>query len=217
MENETRFPDVGLKFNAQKVGPINFIELRNADYGKESRMPTMPELIPLVCASLENRKYDVREILKRRWLIGNTAVHYFPVGIFVEDNPSIKNRKIVTPTKKELENRLGSHKEKGVVFSDDRSIRFAPHNFKRGSQTSFELPTNTGIIAFVGGEKNAKRLAKASKYLEKGSYFYTLTDFDLPQTRVAGLYLIDSGEILVISAVGPEDSKKGGYTFGLLR
>ncbi len=197
--------DVGFSFNAQRVGPTNFYGLRKADYGEGFRIPIMPEIVPLVYASLENQKYETAKNVINTLgsgLVGNTAVHYFPEGMFVEDIPKMKNKRIITPTQKELENRLGSHKEKEVVFSDDRSVRFTPHNFRTGSQQPFRLCTNTGIIALVGGEENAEKLAiGASENHKFTPHFYALDHgIDSPQTRVVALFLYDSDDRLVIDA-----------------
>ena len=189
--------DIGLQFNAQRVGPMNFYGFRKADYGEGFRMPTMPELVPLVYASLENQDYksakNVVRALRQRWLAGNTGTHYFPEGMFAEDNPVIENGRLITPSYKELESRLGSHEETGVVFSEDRTIRFTPYNFKRESQSPLDLSRNTGVIALAGGEENAEKLAKASEHWKKQPYFWVLSNVDSPQTRVAvlGLYYFD--------------------------
>jgi hypothetical protein len=185
-------PDVGLRFNAQKVGPTTFKGLRNANYGKEFRMPTMPELVPLVSASLENKNYDtaknVIKTIRNHGLAGNTGILYVPEGMFAEDIPKTKiGISKIFMNQKVLEKRLGSHEEKGVVFSDDKSVRFTPYNFKRKSQTPLELSTNTGIIALVGGEENAEKLAKASEHYRTKPYFLALESVYIPITKVAGL------------------------------
>ncbi|MEK6897710.1 MAG: hypothetical protein AABW93_04250, partial [Nanoarchaeota archaeon] len=81
--------DDGLVFNAQRVGPMNFLGLRQADYGQGFRMLTMPELVHLVHASLENKGYEtaknVIKTLKDYWLTGNTGILYVPKGMFVQD------------------------------------------------------------------------------------------------------------------------------------
>ena len=93
-------PDAGLRFNAQRVGPMDFNELRKeADYGEGFWMPTMPELVPLTHASLENKnRYDTaKEVVKTQEnhsITGNTGILYVPKGMFVEDNPNLKNGKI---------------------------------------------------------------------------------------------------------------------------
>src|SRR3989344_691898 len=103
--------DSGLTFNAQRVGPMNFAGLRNADYGYGFRMPTIPELIPLVYAALESQKHQTAKsivnTLKDYWLTGNTGILYTPKGMFVQDNPSINDRRVVME-EKTLESKLGS-------------------------------------------------------------------------------------------------------------
>lgn len=191
-------PDVGLRFNAQRVGPFGFHGLRKINYyGKGFRMPTLPELVPLVYSSLENKKEyktakNVIKTLKNNRITGNTAIHYVPKGMFVQDNPELEDRilsdRTISMNQKALESKLGSHEEKGVVFSDDRSVRFTPYNFKRNFQTPLELSINTGIIALVSGEENAEKLAKASEHYKVKPSFWALENVALPITRVAGLW-----------------------------
>ena len=212
-------PDVGLKFNAQRVGPMNFAGLRTADYGPDFRMPTMPELVPLVYASLENKDYEtakkVIKTLRENWLTGNTAFHYFPIGMFAEDSPKMKSGRIVLPNQKTLEKRLGSHEEKGVVFSDDRSLRFVPYGFKMESQTALNLSTNPGVIALAGSEQNAEMLAKASQNYRENPHFWALSSVKTPQTRVAGLGSDVFGDRLVVGADGSENYDYR-FSFGVL-
>ena len=209
--------DYGLQFNAQRVGPMNFAGLRQANYGEGFRMPTMPELIPLVYASLENRDYatakNVIGTLKQYLLTGNTSEHYFSEGMFVQDNPEMEDGRIATPDLKALEARLGSHEERGVIFSDDRKVRFTPYGFKREVQSALDLATNSGVIAFAGGEEKAEMLAKASEHYRQNPYFWTLTDVKQPQTRVAGLGsdgFDGSLDVGAGSSVG-----NGRYSFGV--
>ena len=217
-------PDVGLRFNAQRVGPIPFRDLREIDYGKGFRMPTMPEIVLLVYASLENKNYDtakdVVKTLKNNWITGNTGILYVPEGMFVQDNPELKDGKI-SMNQKALEKMLGSHMERGVMFSNDKSIRFTPYKFtpykfKRGSQTPLELSINTGVIALVGGEENAEKLTKASEHYRAKPCFYALKNVDSPITRVAGLESNDINDQLNIDASLVEESDYS-YSFGVLK
>jgi hypothetical protein len=211
-------PDVGLRFNAQRVGPFGFHGLRKINYyGKGFRMPTMPELVPLIYASLENKKEyktakDVKKTLKHNYLTGNTGVLYAPEGMFVQDNPELKDGRIFMD-QKTLQSKLGSHEERKVAFSDDGSVRFTPDNFKIQSQTPLELSTNTGIIALVGGEENAEKLAKASEHYRLKPYFLTFGNADSPITRVATLYNLLFGG-LGINADFTE-SFDSNYSFGV--
>jgi len=214
--------DDGLVFNAQRVGPKTFRMLRESDYGKGFRMPTMSELVPLVYASLENEDHDtaknVVETLKRNWITGNTGILYAPEGMFVQDNPELKDGKILM-NQKALESKLGSHRERGVMFSDDRSVRFTPYKFtpykfKIGSQSALDLARNSGIIALVGGGENAEKLAKASEHYRAEPYFRALKNVDSPQTRIVDLFSGDFVDRLYVNAYGSEDSDKR-FSFGV--
>ena len=206
--NIINLPDAGLRFNAQKVGPMNFAGLRNVDYGKGFRMPTMPELVPLIYSSLENKNYNtaknVIKTLGDHWITGNTGILYVPKGMFVQDNPELKNGK-VSMNQKTLERKLGKHEEKGVVFSEDKNIRFVPYGFKRESQTSLDLARNPGIIALTGSEENAEKLAKASEHYKVNPYFWAFNKVKSPQTRIAVLLSGYFGYGLGVDALGSVD------------
>src|SRR3972149_4544133 len=90
--------DRGLVFNAKSVSGMGFNGLRNADYGIGFRMSTMPELVQLLYASLENRNYEtakrVINISEDLRLIGNTGILYTKKGMYVQDNPYLKKETI---------------------------------------------------------------------------------------------------------------------------
>ena len=209
--------DSGLSFNAQRVGPMNFAGLRQADYGQGFRMPTMPELVHLVYASLENRDYstakNVVQTLRQNWLTGNTGILYTKKGMYVQDNPEMKDGRIIM-NEKTLAERLGSQEVKGVTFSDDLSVRFTPYGFKRESQTISELAENSGVIAFAGGEEEAEALAKSSKHYKQNPHLWALDKQDSPQTRVAGLL---SSNFVDRLDVGADDNGLyvSRYSFGV--
>ena len=211
--------DSDLIFNSQRVGPTNFAGLRQADYGKGFRMPAISELVQLVYASLENQDYktakEVISTLQKYWVAGNTGVHYTKKGMWVQDYPNMENGRI-SMKEAELEKMLGEHEEKGVVFSDDKRVRFTPYNYKNESQSAFELSKNTGVIAFSGGEENAEKLAKASEHYRLKPNFWALFNVDSPQTRVAELGSYNFDSRLVVNA----DFSEGvgsRYSFGVLK
>jgi hypothetical protein len=209
-------PDVGLRFNSQRVGPTTFKGLRENDYGEGFRMPTIPELVPLVYASLENKNHDIAkdviETLKNHWLTGNTGILHVSKKMFVQDNTEIKDGRIFM-NQKALESKLSSHEEKGVVFSDDKSIRFIHYGFKKELQSALDLSRNTGIIALVGGEENAEKLAKASGHYKASPYFWVLENVDFPIIRVADLYSHHLNDQLIIRA-NNDESFTYNYSFG---
>ncbi len=210
-------PYAGLKFNSERVGPLGFNELRDTNYGKDGYgkgfwMPAIPEIVPLIPVSLENknRYYTAKNVVKTlEWykITGNTAIHYCSKGMFVEDVPSIGSGVLIDQGFiKILEERLGKHEEKRVVFSDDGYVRFTPNDFKRGPQSAFNLVRNSGVIALAGSEENAERLAEASEYYKARPYFHILEKIDSPTTRFATL---DLGKLfdhkLIINANVSED------------
>lgn len=222
-------------FNAQKVGPMDFAGLSQANYGPGFRMPTMSELVPLVHSSLEIQDYktakrvintlkdenqdsetakEVIDTLRNYRLIGNTGILYVPKGMFVQDNPNLESG-IVLMDQKTLEKRLGSYQEGGVVFSDDKSVRFVPYGFKIESQSPLELSQNPAVIALTGSQENAGRLARASDIYKVNPFLFALNKSNSPKIRVAGFY--SSGEFdegLNICANIPESSDDG-CAFGI--
>ena len=211
-------PDEGLVFDAQRAGPMNFADLRNADYGEGFRMATMPEIVSLIYASLENQDYDTaKNVIKtlRKGIIGNTGILYVPDGMFVEDNPRLKEGKI-SMNQKTLERRLGSHEERGVVFSDNGKIRFTPYNYIKKTQLSSQLSTNTGIIALVGGKENAEKLARVSGHYGIHPYFDTFENIRFSfLDRIACLRSDFFNNRLKINAHWDEGRAYEGYSFGV--
>ena len=198
--------DVGLTFNAQRVGPMNFLDLREADYGKGFGMPTMPELVSLVCASLENQEYEsaknVTETLRNNYLTGNTRILYTEKGMFVQDNPKVRDGFM---NQKALEKKLDSYEEKGVVFSDDRSIRFVPSEFKT---------KNLGIMALTGGQENAEKIAEASKNYKFIPDFCEFGNINSRTKRVAVLTSGSFNDKVYVCADDPKDCDRG-YSLGV--
>jgi len=213
-------PDFGLKFNAQCVSPMKFAGLRQADYGLGFRMPIMPELVPLVYTSLEHQDKEtaknVIKTLRERRLTGNTGVHYVPEGMYVQDDPDLVNGR-VSMSQKALEGKLGSYEERGVVFSDDKSVRFVPYGFSRESQkSSLDLAGNSGVIALTGSEESAEMLAKASEHYKVNPYLWALSNVDSPETRVAILVSDRLDGRLGVIAYGSEHDNGWG-SFGVLK
>lgn len=204
--------DVKLAFNSQRVGPLNFSGLRQEDYGNGFRMPIMPELVHLVYASLENQDYDTAKnvviTLKRNWLTGNTGILYVPDGMFVWDKPNLRDGRI-SMDQKDLEARLGSYEERGVVFSDDRSVRFTQYGFVKREQSSLALSENLGVIALVGGEENAEKIARASEHYKLDPWFCALSNVKSLEIKVAGLISDNFGSRLYVNAYGGEGFVNG--------
>jgi len=208
---------VGPIANSQRVGPMNFIGLRDTDYGNGLRMPTISELLRLVHASFEDEECEtarqVIETLKNYWLMGNTGVLYTRDGMFVQDNPIAQGG--IFMEQKTLMGKLGSHEEKGVVFSDDGLVRFTPCEFKVRILNHSELAKNSGVIALTGSLENAEKLAQVSAHHYKSNpFFWALGKVDSPEIRIAGLDSRKFGRSLCVVAnyFGNRGSR---YSFGV--
>lgn len=210
-----RFEEVTWITTAPIVGPMSFADMRDKAYDGGFRISTMSELVSLVYASFENPEYEtaknVIKIFKNEWVPANTGVYYSPKGMFALDNPKMENKKIIPFDYKTLESKLGKHEERGVIFSDDKTLRFTPYNYRKGTQSSLELSKNTGIIALVGGEENAEKLARASEHYQVNPSFWVLSNVD-PQNkiRIACLGTDVLEDWLNIDAIDPEDGNYWG-------
>jgi hypothetical protein len=214
-------PDEGLAFNAQKVGPMSFVGLRNANYGPGFKMPTIAELIPLIYSSLENKNYDsaknVIETLKYEGITGNTGILDTPKGMYVQDNPKLKNRRILMNART-LERKLGKYEEEGVIFSDDKSIRFVPCGFRKEYRWG-DLAENSGIIALTSSGENAEKLVKASEHYKHNifnPYFWALNRLEEPRPKVAILYSGGVGHGLKVVPDNSSEDIKRLVSFGVL-
>ena len=210
--------DVGSIVNSQRVGPMNFICLRDIDYGNGLRMPTMSELLRLVHASFENEECEtakhVIETLKNYCLMGNTGVLYTRDGMYVQDNPDAQGK--IFMEQKTLIGKLGSHVEKGVVFSDNGLVRFTPCEFKVRILNHSELAKNSGVIALTGSLENAEKLAQISAHHYKSNpFFWALGKVDPPKIRIAGLDSREFGRRLCVVANYFEDPRRR-YSFRVM-
>jgi len=209
--------DNGLIFNALKIGPMNFKRLRNANYGKGFRMPTMSELTSLIYSSLKNKNYDTaKDVIKtaEHCLTGNTGVLYVSKGMFVQDNPKLKQGKILMNSRT-LERKLGKNEEKGVIFSDDKTIRFVPYGFEIDSQNALALAKNPGIIALTGSEENAEKFAETSRHYKGGLYLWIKNKIKTPETKVVGMTSCGFKEWLSIGAYSEKINRM--FSFGILK
>ena len=97
-------------------------------------------------------------------------------GIYIEDNPKIKNNR-VSMDKDSLIKRL----ELG-----DRNVRFVPFGFKIRFQSSSDLARNPFVKA-LAGEEGAEKLAEVSENYECEPYVWSEDNIDRSIVSVAGL------------------------------
>jgi hypothetical protein len=211
-------PYSNLVFSTKRVGVKSFSDLRNADYGKGFHMSTMPELIPLIYFTFKNQEQEeaknLIKIFKNEWFPANTGVYYYPQGIFVQDSPQMENKKIIPFDYKALEGKLGKHEERGVVFSDDKTLRFTPYGFKVGTQNSVELANNRGIIALTNGEENAEKLAIASQYYQVDPVLLLSSTDNLQDNIKTRIVCLGTDTLEDWISIGAIDSESEGNYWG---
>jgi hypothetical protein len=114
----------------------------------------------------------------------------------------------------ELEKMLkGSKDIKGIRFSKDQSVRFAPKgSYELGFQTSELLAKNGFVIASYGIE-GAKKLGEVSSKFENKPYVYGVKT-DTPEQRVSALVAVGFGNWLgVCGSYFVDDADN--YAFGI--
>ncbi len=174
--------DSNLLFNLELFGPTYFESLRHEAHAKELRIPTVSELSCLAEYSFENPDKRAAKLIKNFFgygLTGDTGISYGEEGLFFQDNPCVVTvdhdkfgfSGLILMDEKTLESRLGSDEREGVVFSDDRKIRFVPYGFKVGKQNLSQLSKNPAAIGLFGGQENAERISKFYGQFNSKVYF----------------------------------------------
>jgi len=150
-----------LEFSSEVVGPKTFLELREADYGEGFKMvkfSQLPYLFDGVAqeygdfethdalsdhmgklmgmevldqSTISIRHRSCMNALCTGWMVGNTGSLLTERGFYVQDNPLMEGEDILMD-EKELEKKLGAYEFRDVVFSDDKTVRFAKGPFERG-------------------------------------------------------------------------------------
>ena len=133
---------------------------------QELGRPTSSQISSLVQDTFQNPngnyESQIIDILREHGLWEFTGNLYLPKGkgdfqngVILEDNPQVRDRKLVMDTSKLI----------GKLEANDSSVRFVPFGYKTGEQTPKELGENPYIIARYG-EEGAQKIAEvvASKF-----------------------------------------------------
>lgn len=180
----------GKVYNAKPVGPATWVGLRSQDYGPNFRQGTFGENFNVEHAAYLNPESEEAQGIIRAanklWVTGNTGILYTPELIFVEDFPEVKDKRLYL-SKKSLEKRLGSKEAKGVIFSNDGSVRAIPYNFAREWQKKDQIKDNPFSIALTGDEHAPSKLAEICEAIDKPWYIWALDKGTESEIRVPGL------------------------------
>src|SRR3989344_2420917 len=192
-----------LNFATSAFGPGDFYSLREKiDSSKLGLvMPTLEETVSLVHSAIENKDKrhtkDILKILDKNWFYANNAITYVPhEGMYVEDNPKVKD---------------------GKVILNKEIARFAPFGYKIGSMSPLELEKNQGVIALVG-EEGAEKLAQiAHKYISNPRFWsFDSTDKEVVMVPALGDFWSVGGRLGVGVGGVFLGYDVGGCAFGVL-
>ena len=126
---------------------------------------TMAKTASLVHAAFNsNDEYseEIREIMQRDSLWAYTGLLYTPKGVYIKDNPEIRN---------------------GMPFMEESNlvirlkmmqVRFVPFGYEIGEMSSLKLSKNFLVIALVGKE-GAEKLAEVADKFRSKTFLYALT------------------------------------------
>lgn len=210
-----------LTFNADRVGPMSYWNLREAQYGPEGMnfvQPTFGELAPLVYASLATNATEqakqVVSTLRNSWMTGRTMTVTGKEGLLIDDDPSLELlRGNISAYEKSLRGKLGKRQEDGIVYSDDGNVRFVPYGFKFYEQSTLQFAGNPGLIAILGSKPRAEMLAKAAEFYRSKPWLGQGFDkTDSAQLRVPGVVDLLVGCLVVF---GGEPVCDNGGSFGV--
>lgn len=184
--------DLGLEFSPEFkyfLRLSQFKDLRNVNYGEGFRMPIMSELVPFIYTCFQNQDDEtarkvINSFLKpHKLLVANTGVLYTAKGMFVQDNPKMKGTD-VNMTQKILESKLGATEEGGIIFSNDRTVRFTVYDQNNN------LALNRGSIALTGSLENAAMFAELAKDMNHGMpEFWVISKEGLPRRKLNRLQI----------------------------
>ena len=165
---------------------------------------------------IELRKYDNRETDISHFF-GFTGVLRIPkVGVYIQDKPKIVGYKVVM-NRSDLEKRLGSREERGVVYSDDGSVRFVPFTYKTGEKglSGLDLAEYPYAFASLGDENSIEKLQEIVRRTQNDSIFLNLNSVSKPEIRFLGLSLVWSFFSWWLCIDGEKDSGHYRPIYGL--
>jgi len=181
-----------LIFLQPAYGPGTYADVKSAIEQDKLKGPTMAETASLAYAAFNPDDVSVRKyiqltnIMEKRWLWAFTRSRYEPnKGTFVYDENDHDEFK--DPSAGQLEQLLGQRQEHGVIYSNDRRLRFVPFGYKVGEISSLDLAKNPYVIA-LAGEEGAEKLAKVADKHKNDSYLWGLDSVKESTVRVSNLY-----------------------------
>ncbi|MBU1203772.1 MAG: hypothetical protein KKG60_01755 [Nanoarchaeota archaeon] len=191
-------------------GPNTYFGVHKSISEANLSVPTMAETASLVYAAWQNpeERYskEIIRLLKDSWLWGFTGNLYVPGdGVYIQDNPKIKDGKVIMEKSKLVE----------ALEKQDKTVRFVPFGFKTGKQTSLELSKNHYVVALVG-EQGADKLAQVADKYKNKACVWSFSSIDNEVIRVSALDSDWDGRRLDVDGDG-FGGGGDGYAFGVFK
>jgi len=216
--------DKNLVFVSPSKGPGTYKNTMQAVLNEGLGIPTgdyTASLVHAVYCGPEDFKEsapvrDVRNIIRKDWLWvanNNLWVPGENAGVFAvyDENGKGRDEKL---DQGKLEKALETaKKEKGVFFSEDGKVRFAPRDTYEGGVQSPEDFADNGFVIVSYGVKGAEKLAEASKECDYKPRVWILNP-NKPEQRVSALG--EDDERLLVGGDYFDDGDRG-HALGVLK
>jgi len=215
-------------FAYPSFGPNTYLEVGKQILEKGLTVPTGGQTASLLyevyCSDLQDGHEfeDIRNTMRTRWIQVFNRNLWTSEGVYILQDPEAKGRTEELDVN-DLEERLigGTKFSKGVKFSQDKTLRFAPKDsYKLEYNSSDELASNGFVIASYGVE-GAEKLAEVSRKFPNKPYVYGLyigenQDSELRVSALYGGYGGYGGDKFYVGGSDFDDDS-GGHAFGVLK
>ncbi|MFA5952992.1 MAG: hypothetical protein WC812_00190 [Candidatus Pacearchaeota archaeon] len=175
--------DKEIAFIYPAVGPNTYLNVGKVILGKGMNVPTGDETASLLysayCSELTNESefQDVKNIMEKNWLWVYNQDLWTDKGVFVvKDLKSLGISPFlnVNELEKKILKENNAREIKGIKFSEDGLVRFAPKGSYTLRKVSSEDFVKNGFIIASCGEKGAEKLGEVSTKFKNKPYIYGL-------------------------------------------
>ncbi len=193
-----------IAFAYPSVGLNTYTKAMKGVLEQKQRLPTGDEIASLVHSayfsdSKDEPEFDnIRKLMRNKWLWVPNRNLWTKDGVYVVyDEKGVGRTEELDISK--LEKILkGAEEIKGVRFSEDGKVRFAPKETYKGGEQTFEDFSNNGSVIANYGVEGAEKLAEVSKKFKNNPYVWVL-ETNQPEQRISPSALCGSVGVRVIA------------------
>ena len=160
------YEDGGLAFDSLSQGPHNYQTVGRGILARNLSIPTGEQTAYLAQGAYESEEpefKEVQDIIRDKWLWVFNRALWIPDGVYVAHDPNAVGLSQDLTTN-ELESMLINGTElKGIRFSQDGSIRYAPRETYRLGEHTPESLASDGFVIASYGVNGAKALGEVAE------------------------------------------------------